>query len=191
MPITTRKRTDDTRFFIQYEKDSGQIFSVGTSAEGDNFMETDAPVAMEILEGTASQHDYIIDPHERIVHREKMLSEDELILATRGLQQGWEILTCLYIANDNHKHILTKVERSAKDKLPMFMHFNGADASFDFFVIERNRPDNLIDSFKIRVRDLMLMENCTFPVSSDFPDDIDVMVNVRGLFQKACMEIVK
>jgi hypothetical protein len=158
--IVNQRQKAKPNYFVYYNDWTGEILSVGTAIRSGSpatYLETDNPIASDILKGLASNQNYIVcdglNSQKELVGKSEFLrlssKENQLFLLPPRANKQWDIRIRLFTANNklvieaNQTSISKLVSLNAKKQIKL-----GTKTDFEFYVVRNNEPDYLIDIVK-------------------------------------------
>ena len=155
--IVNQRQKSKPNYFVYYNDWTGEILSVGTAIRSDSpatYLETDSPIASDILKGVASDRNFIVceqpDNQKQLVGKSEFLhfrkQEDQLSLLPRRANKHWDIRVRLFTVNSklvieaNQNNISKLVSHNAKNQIKL-----DTKTAFEFYLVRDNDPDYLID----------------------------------------------
>lgn len=168
MTITVKKRNKKPRnVYVYYNDWTGEIISVGNSLRLDcpaPYIETQEDSAFRILKGEINEQNFVISSDrfgkEKLMRKNEFLQlrrrEDSLFLLPEYRLKEWDIRAKLFVKNGklvfeaNRNKIRKLVAHSIHREIKLNVR-----AVFDFYLIRKDRPDYLLETFQVDAQSLI------------------------------------
>ena len=166
--IVKRQRQKSKDFFVYYNEWTGEIQSAGTAERNDTrlpFIKTSDKVIERIIHGRANHKHYMVSFDDnndfRVIKKDNVLrlrkQEDSLFMLPGRRLDKWDIRVKFYAVNNKMTvelnpdsiRVLTNMNLRAELKIEEKRNLN-------LFVIRKNQPDYLIETFEIDPADLTM-----------------------------------
>lgn len=202
--IVKRQRQKSKDFFVYYNEWTGEIQSTGTAERTDTrlpFIKTSDKVVERIIHGRANHKHYIVSFDDnndfRVIKKDNVLrlckQEDSLFMLPGWRLDKWDIRVKFYTVNNKMTvelnpdsiRVLTNMNLRAELKIEEKRNLN-------LFVIRKNQPEYLIETFEIDPADLLDHDTLSIDISSLVKhvsyDDIGVLT--RRNFENYYFEVI-
>jgi hypothetical protein len=205
MTVTVKRRQrSQPKYYIYFNDWTGEIISVGNSLRTEcpaPYIETTDSNAAEILNGTLSNQQFIVSSNrfneQKLIRKNEFLQlrqqEDSLFLLPDHRLQDWDVRAKLYLRNRklvfeiNRKKLKKFVAHTAEREMKL-----NARALFEFYVIRRDRPDYLVETFQVDASSLIRYGTACvdmgYVMSTVGLDDISILT--RRYFENYYFELV-
>ena len=168
MTITVRQRKrSKPEFYIYYNDWTGEIISVSTSSLSNSFapcIVTEDPNAQKIIAGEINEQNFVISSdrygEQKLMRKNEFLQlrkqEDDLFLLPEKKNADWNIRARLFLKNNRlvFEANKTMLSRLVAYSIGKEIKLN-VRATFDFYLIKRDRPDALVDVYSIDAESLI------------------------------------
>jgi hypothetical protein len=205
MTVTVKRRQrKEPKYYVYFNDWTGEIISIGNSLRPEcpaPYIETTDEAAGDILHGEINEQKYIVssDRHseQRLIRKNDVLQlrrqEDSLFLLPNQKLQDWDVRAKLYLRNYklvfeiNQKKLKKFVSHSVDQEIKL-----NTRALFEFYVIRRDRPDFLVETFQIDAGSLIKygvacvdMQHVLANVGLD-----DISILTRRYFEHYYLEVI-